>query len=72
MSKRETKQVQIAVRFTTEMLDRIDTYAGQLQADLDATHPGLTASRADAVRVLVLRGLEASRGDRGKRSPTPK
>ncbi len=68
MGKRATKQVQIAVRFTTDMLDRIDAYAGQLQADLDATHPGLTASRADAVRVLVLRGLEAVADGTGKAS----
>ncbi len=48
------KTTLVAFRLEEELLKRIDAYAKQLE---QAT-PGLKLARVDAVRVLLLRGLE--------------
>ena len=44
-----------AIRFSPEMLARLDAYVTKMKADSF----GLRASRADAIRMLVARGLDA-------------
>ena len=57
----------VAFRLEDELLKRIDAYAKRLE---EAT-PGLKLARVDAVRVLLLKGLEEVEKDRasGKRRP---
>ena len=45
---------QVAFRFPAELVERLDRYAQRMGAEM----PGLKFSRADAVRVLLERGLE--------------
>ncbi len=49
------RSIQVAVRLAPDLLARVD---GWLDAYRKA-HPGLALSRSDAIRALVLRGLEA-------------
>lgn len=44
---------QVGFRFTESLLRRVDAYAEKMSKEM----PGLKFSRADAVRVLVERGL---------------
>lgn len=44
---------QVGFRFPVDLVERIDAYADKLSRDL----PGLKFTRADAVRVLLERGL---------------
>lgn len=44
---------QVAFRLPTELVDALDRYA----AKMSETQPGLTFTRADAVRVLLTRAL---------------
>lgn len=55
--KIRTKQA--AVRFTEEMLARLDRYAERLAA----RNPGMTITRADALRTLVAEGLARDESD---------
>jgi hypothetical protein len=48
------KTKQAAFRFPLSLLRRLDAYADQMSAQM----PGLRFSRADAVRVLLEKGLE--------------
>jgi hypothetical protein len=59
------KTTLVAFRLENELLKRIDAYAKQLESE----KPGLKLARADAVRVLLLRGLEEleNEGSSGKK-----
>ncbi len=48
-------QTQVPARFPDDILERIDEHIERMQQ----ADPGLKFSRADAVRTLVVRGLEA-------------
>jgi predicted DNA-binding protein len=48
----ETKQT--AFRLPVTLLERLDTYA----RDMETEHPGMSYTRADAVRVLLTRALD--------------
>ena len=58
--------IQTAFRLPEGLLARVDAYAEQLKAE----RPGLPATRADAVRVLLTLALDQVEG--GRRKPTPK
>ena len=45
---------QVAFRLPNDLLQRVDAYADQMRRDV----PGMNASRADAVRVLLNKALE--------------
>jgi hypothetical protein len=47
---------QLVVRLPSRLLAQIDAEAGRMSA----AHPGLSVSRSDAVRALLLRGLASS------------
>ena len=47
---------QVAFRFEGELVDRLDAYAEELSNKT----PGMQFTRADAVRVLLSRGLDES------------
>ncbi len=47
-------QTQVPVRLPDDILKRLDKHIERMQA----AEPGLTFTRADAVRTLVVRGLE--------------
>ncbi len=66
-----SKTTLVAFRLEEGLLKRIDAYAKRLE---QAT-PGLKLARVDAVRVLLLRGLEEVEGNEGpppasKRKPS--
>lgn len=50
------KTRQVAFRFPESLIERIDAYAKQMEEQM----PGLRFTRADAVRVLIEKGLIAS------------
>lgn len=54
------KTVQTAFRFPKDLITKVDRFARELERDhpLELTKP---VTRADAVRVLILRGLEFSK-----------
>lgn len=54
MAKTKAAQA-VAFRLSEQMLARIDTHVRRMEAH----NPGLTISRTDAVRVLLLKGLDA-------------
>lgn len=54
------ESVQVAFRLPLDLVARLDAYAQTLAA------PGLFVSRADAARVLMLKGLDAAG------APTPR
>lgn len=45
---------QVAFRFTGDLVERLDAFAKQIEAE----RPGTNITRAEAVRVLLLRALE--------------
>jgi hypothetical protein len=49
------RTVQVAIRVPEDLLERIDEYAQRIS---EAT-PGLTLTRADAVRMLMTKALDA-------------
>ena len=53
MVKTGNKTVQLAVRFTPELAERITTYAAQMSKQT----PGHEFTMADAIRVLVTKAL---------------
>ena len=53
---------QIAVRLPNALLAKIDAF----RAEIEKAQPGLEPSRADAVRILVTRGLDAAEKRRGR------
>ena len=57
------KTTLVAFRLENELLKRIDAYAKRLE---DQT-PGLKLARADAVRILLVRGLAEVEGPEGSR-----
>ena len=63
----DTKEIQVVVRLTKAMADRLDTHAERLRAEM----PGPTWSRSDVVRSLLANALDAAdgaapKGRRGK------
>ena len=67
MAKAPTKQTQLAIRLPAELIDRLDQHAERMNRD----HPGLGATRADAVRTLLTAALdrvEAAEPRKGKRA----
>jgi hypothetical protein len=46
----------VQVRLRSEVIDRIDAHRARLEADA----PGVSLSRSDAVRALLLAALEAA------------
>lgn len=52
--KATVQTTQVTFRFSNELLDRVDAYVNQMQHET----PGITITRADAVRVLLLRALK--------------
>lgn len=60
-----SKTVQTAFRFPRELVGKIDRFARELEREhpLELTKP---VTRAEAVRVLILRGLEFSRFQRDR------
>jgi hypothetical protein len=63
------KTVQTAFRFPKDLVGKIDRFARDLEREhsLELTKP---ITRAEAVRVLILRGLEFSRFQRDKSKMT--
>ncbi len=62
------KTVQVAFRLDEELVKRLDKYAKQMERDM----PGFNVSRADAVRILLTRGLdnaESTQAARTKKNP---
>jgi len=55
----------LAVRMPPEILKEIDDYVELLQTEL----PGIAVSRADAVRQLVLEGLQAKTSSKKANNP---
>jgi hypothetical protein len=53
--KKDAVMDTLAVRLPNELVVEIDTYVGRLQGQL----PGLSISRADAIRQLLTVGLKA-------------
>jgi len=49
------RAVRLAIRLEPALLARVDAYAESIAAAV----PGMKASRSDAVRALLIRGLEA-------------
>jgi len=62
MAKEETTTV--AFRLPNSLVKRLDEYVKRL----DAGQPGMTHSRTDAVRVLLMRGLDEMDEPAGKKS----
>jgi hypothetical protein len=60
--KRGEATQQVAFRFTRELLNDVDDFTEDFEED----NPGVSLSRADAVRMLVSRGLEAHKADQEK------
>lgn len=54
-TKAEPAQV-VAFRLSAELLKRLDAQVGRMEA----TTPGLTFTRTDAVKVLLLQALDAA------------
>lgn len=48
------RTIQVAFRLPSELIETLDAYV----ADLRKRTPGLSVTRADAVRILLARGLE--------------
>lgn len=63
----KSKSVQTAFRMPRDLIDKVDRFARELERDhpLELTKP---VTRADAVRVLILRGLEFSKQSKGARA----
>jgi len=61
------KTVQVAFRLDEELVKRLDRYAKQLERDM----PGFTVSRADAVRILLTRGLDDAESGQGRTKKNP-
>ena len=57
---------QVAFRLPNELVDRIDSYA----ANLSGRTPGMNITRADVVRMFLVRGLQT--GDKPIASHEPK
>lgn len=47
--------IQVAFRLPVSLVEKVDAYA----AGMNVEHPGMSATRADAARVLITRGLIA-------------
>lgn len=62
MPKESDRQVQVAVRFPSEWLDRLDKLAQTF------SHPGLALTRTDAIRMALARGLDEMERDAGLRA----
>ncbi len=58
-------KVRVAFRWDPELVERIDTYAERIRAEM----PGLAFTRTEAVRVLLEKALAVveAEGGRGKR-----
>lgn len=56
-------QVQVPVRFSDDILKRVDKHIDRMSKN----EPGLKFTRADAVRTLVVRALEAVESGEKKR-----
>lgn len=54
----EPPSLQVCVRLPLDLVARLDAFQERLQSE----HPGLTIARADAVRVLLTRGLDEAEG----------
>ncbi|WP_159089246.1 hypothetical protein [Tateyamaria sp. Alg231-49] len=52
----------LAVRLPEDIVSKIDKYMAELQEQF----PGLTVTRADAVRQLLIAGLKAEKSKRSK------
>jgi len=59
------KTVQVAFRLDEELVKRLDKYAKQMEREM----PGFKVSRADAVRLLLIRALDKIESGRTKKNP---
>jgi hypothetical protein len=59
---------QIALRLPPSILDRVDAHADRLKR----THPGMTVSRADAMRGLLLDALSTAENQAQLTAPRAK
>lgn len=59
-----TKTTQTAFRLPNDLIERLDRYVDKLNAD----SPGIELSRADVVRMLLTKGLDAADGGTKKRA----
>jgi len=53
---------QLSIRVDDELFDRIEKYLEHMRKD----SPGADLRRTDAARQLIIRGLEAEHGKRGR------
>lgn len=53
---------QTAFRLPEDLVERLDAYAKQVERE----NPGMTVSRADAVRMLLTRALDLAASDRSE------
>jgi predicted DNA-binding protein len=66
MAKDKTPTTQLAIRLPPELIERLDAHAERMNRE----HPGLGATRTDAVRTLLTAALdrvEAAEPRKGKR-----
>jgi hypothetical protein len=60
------RKVQVAFRLDEDLVKRLDRYAKQMEREM----PGFKVSRADAVRLLLIRALDNVDAERGKKNPS--
>jgi hypothetical protein len=60
-----TENEQVAFRLPKALIKRVDAYA----ARLEAAQPGMKVTRTDAVRVLLVRALDAAEQRRPRIKP---
>jgi Arc/MetJ-type ribon-helix-helix transcriptional regulator len=61
-AKKKPADVPLSIRLGRPLVERLDRYAERLKAE----RPGLTVSRADVVRVLLTKALDAEEGQEGR------
>lgn len=63
--KARTKTTQVAFRLPDDLLKRLDAFA----ADMAKNVPGVYVSRADALRVLLAKALDAEEAEKKTNKP---
>lgn len=62
MAKKTAPMVVMPFRMPPDLVRRLDAVAKRMQV----ANPGMTVTRADVVRMLLVRGLEAEEGRKEK------
>lgn len=63
MNDMATQTQQVAFRLSVDLVKRIDAYVARMKT----REPGLEVTRADAVRVLLTKALDAEGGSKAKK-----